>query len=194
MIKAIIFDYGGVLCEGGVGIYDYLSKKSFLDKDQIKDKFSNLIHESQKGKISEFNFWNEIKNQEDVFENIKFIGKKLKNSNNNQILVDLLPSLNDKKLGMLSNFSPIYQNRDSSLDYLFDSIVLSYQVGLRKPQKEIFELSLEKLAVKASESLYIDDQQKYVDVAKTLGMNSFRYESYGKLVESFRSFGVILKR
>lgn len=56
------------------------------------------------------------------------------------------------------------------LDELFDDVVDSSAVGLRKPDAAIYELSLERLGVTASEAVFIDDAPGNVDGARAVGM------------------------
>ncbi|MEX0768038.1 MAG: HAD family phosphatase [Microthrixaceae bacterium] len=58
------------------------------------------------------------------------------------------------------------------LDELFDDVVDSSFVGLRKPDPRIFELSLKRLGVSASEAVFIDDAPGNVAAASQLGIAS----------------------
>ena len=56
------------------------------------------------------------------------------------------------------------------LDDLFDEVVLSGEVGLRKPDPEIFRLVLRRLGVQASECVFVDDHPGHLEPAARLGM------------------------
>jgi len=58
------------------------------------------------------------------------------------------------------------------LDELFEDVVDSSFVGLRKPDPRIFELALERLGVAASEAVFIDDAPGNVAAASQLGIAS----------------------
>ena len=58
---------------------------------------------------------------------------------------------------------------------LFDSIVSSAEVGLIKPDPEIYTLACERLGVTPRESLFIDDQKLNTDAASALGMQALQY-------------------
>lgn len=60
---------------------------------------------------------------------------------------------------------------------LFDKIVYSYEVGVSKPNKDIFLSLLKKLKVKPEQCLYIDDYIKNIDAAKELGMETIQFIS-----------------
>jgi HAD superfamily hydrolase (TIGR01509 family) len=51
----------------------------------------------------------------------------------------------------------------------FDVLVLSYQAGKRKPEKDFFYYGIEKIGLKPEKLFFFDDNRKYVDVAKDIG-------------------------
>ncbi|MCO5305956.1 MAG: HAD-IA family hydrolase, partial [Microthrixaceae bacterium] len=58
------------------------------------------------------------------------------------------------------------------LDELFDDVVDSSAVGLRKPDPRIYELSLSRLGVAAPDTVFIDDAPGNVAGARAVGMNA----------------------
>ena len=67
------------------------------------------------------------------------------------------------KIGLISNGKSPFQERNFNslgISHLFDVVVISEAVGLRKPDKEIFNYACEKLDVKPSESIFIGDSVK----------------------------------
>lgn len=56
------------------------------------------------------------------------------------------------------------------LDELFDDVVDSSDVGLRKPDPRIYQLSLDRLGVRADRAVFIDDAPGNVDAATLLGI------------------------
>jgi epoxide hydrolase-like predicted phosphatase len=58
------------------------------------------------------------------------------------------------------------------LDELFDDVVDSSEVGLRKPDPRIYELALERLGTSAAETAFIDDAPGNVDAARRAGLNA----------------------
>ena len=61
---------------------------------------------------------------------------------------------------------------------LFDEVVLSYQVGAIKPQPVMYETILARLGVLPEEAVFIDDQPRYVEGARELGIKSIEYKTY----------------
>ena len=63
------------------------------------------------------------------------------------------------------------------VDELFDVVVDSAFVGVRKPDRAIYELTLERLGVPAEAALMIDDIQLNCDAARALGMQAIWFQS-----------------
>lgn len=58
------------------------------------------------------------------------------------------------------------------LDQLFDDVVDSSEVGLRKPDPAIFQLALGRLGVEAGEAVFVDDAPGNVEGARAVGIRS----------------------
>ncbi len=97
-------------------------------------------------------------------------------------LVELLSHLRGRaRLGLLSNAGPDLRDLLAPVAGLFDDIVISAEVGFRKPEPEIYRLALRHLGVEPAESLFIDDLQRNVDAARLLGIRAYRFVSPGRL-------------
>jgi putative hydrolase of the HAD superfamily len=80
------------------------------------------------------------------------------------------------KTGMLSNsWSTAHYDRDL-LAELFDDVVISADVGLHKPQPEIYELAAKRLEVEPAECLFVDDLRENCEGAEAVGMKAVRFE------------------
>ncbi|MBI2202640.1 MAG: HAD family phosphatase [Candidatus Rokubacteria bacterium] len=81
-----------------------------------------------------------------------------------------------RRVGMLSNAVPEIVARirkDWDLDRCFDDIVLSYEVGLLKPDPKIYRAALDRLGVAAEVTLFTDDRAVNVRAAEKVGMRGF---------------------
>ncbi len=77
------------------------------------------------------------------------------------------------KIGLLSNAPPsLRQVRHSlNLDGYFDHMVISGEVGVRKPAAGIYQIALASLGVGAGESLFVDDLEENLVAAREIGMD-----------------------
>ncbi len=98
--------------------------------------------------------------------------------------VDLLKKLAEKyRLVLLSNTNHIhmdfirkYMQAEFGEDILqenFHTCYYSQEIGLRKPNKEIYEFVLKQQGVKASESLFLDDKKENLTEPEKLGIQTF---------------------
>jgi epoxide hydrolase-like predicted phosphatase len=77
----------------------------------------------------------------------------------------------------------------TELDGLFDTIVESARVGLRKPDPRIYELVCERLGVTPKESVFLDDLGTNLKAARALGMTTIKVDDP---VAAVRELGAVL--
>ena len=91
------------------------------------------------------------------------------------------------ELHALTNWSaetfPFARDRFAFLDW-FNSILVSAEVGLIKPDPAIFELLLERIGRRPHECVYIDDSARNVAAAAALGLDAIHFESSDRLREA----------
>jgi len=79
------------------------------------------------------------------------------------------------RVGLLSNsWGNTYPRK--RIDALLDPVVISGEVGLRKPQAAIYELALQRLRLPADRVLFIDDAEPNVLGARRVGMQAFVHQ------------------
>jgi epoxide hydrolase-like predicted phosphatase len=79
------------------------------------------------------------------------------------------------RTGLVSNsWSTAHYDREL-LSELFDDVVISAEVGLHKPQPEIYRLAAERLEVAAEQCLFVDDLRENCDSAEAVGMTAIRF-------------------
>lgn len=73
---------------------------------------------------------------------------------------------------------------------LFSNPVLSFQIGVMKPDSRAFKAAAESVGVEPSECLFIDDLQKNIDGAKKVGMSGIRFLSAEDLTGELSALGI----
>jgi len=71
----------------------------------------------------------------------------------------------------------------------FDTVVLSYEAGVAKPDKAIFERLVKDTGVLPNEIVYSDDDESKMDGAKELGINTFLYTDFDGFVKHLEDLG-----
>jgi len=79
------------------------------------------------------------------------------------------------EIGLLSNALPNLADTGQTLA-AEDKIFVSYELGLLKPDKAIYQSVLAKLNVKPEEVIFIDDKRENVEAAKSLGINGIVFD------------------
>jgi epoxide hydrolase-like predicted phosphatase len=79
-------------------------------------------------------------------------------------------------------------------DQMFDAVVISGEVGMRKPEAEIYTHVLDLLGVRPGETVFVDDLQPNVDAAEALGLVGVHHTSYDETAATLeRLFGIPLR-
>lgn len=94
---------------------------------------------------------------------------------------------------LLSNSWGDSYSRDG-WDELFDAVVISGEVGMRKPEERIYRLALDGLGLPASECAFVDDIGANVRAATSLGMVAVHHQSPEETARELETaFGVALR-
>ncbi len=113
----------------------------------------------------------------------------------NEDVVALLTELKKKyKLVLLSNTNSIHRKYGwNEYDFinLFDKLILSYEVGSVKPEKEIYKAVENYTQLPPDEHIFIDDIFEYAEAAKKLGWDAIQFINYNQLVNELNVRGII---
>jgi len=100
---------------------------------------------------------------------------------------------NQYKLGLISNTNQLHTShlmRKYKFFRDFDRMWLSHQIGIRKPDRRIYELALSHFSVPAEQSVFIDDVEKNVQGATRVGMKGIHFKGFKPLTRKLRKLGV----
>ena len=65
----------------------------------------------------------------------------------------------------------------NEFDEIFEKAYFSFNMGMIKPNKDIFQFVLSQNNLKANETLFIDDSIQHINTAKELGLHTFHLEN-----------------
>jgi epoxide hydrolase-like predicted phosphatase len=96
----------------------------------------------------------------------------------------------DHRMGLLTNnvreWEPLWRSM-LPVDEIFEVVVDSGFVGCRKPDREIYDLTLKRLGgVPAEECLFIDDTDVNCEAARELGMSAIHYVHNDQAIQEIR--------
>ncbi len=202
MIKAVVFDFGGVLLrtENLDGRIQWEQKLGLGYRQAEEVVFnSEMGRKAQHGKISYAELWHwvgehfELSEEElRQFEADFWAGDVL-----DEQLVDLIRGLRPYyQTALISNaFNDLrngLENRFKIAD-AFDVIVISSEEGVMKPDPRLYEIALERLGVQAGEAVFIDDFAHNIEGAKAVGMAGIHFTPKLDLGAELTRLGVEVK-
>lgn len=180
MIKAVIFDYFGVISSN-----HYWDKVAhFKDKGGSEDELLDLAKRVNLGQLHWQRFLEAVASRsgqspdeiESIFERERLDPR----------IIALAKQLKEAgyKTAILSNASheflePIIKR--AHLDSVFDKVIISSHFKLVKPDPRIYQIALDELGVTAKEAIVIDDSEVNVVTARELKIKAILYKSAEQL-------------
>ena len=194
MIKAIIFDWGGVLIENPTpAMIKYFSASLGVTDRAINYAGDRLVLRFQKGIISEDTLWEEVcrtlKVQKPSSPSLWYdaFSKFYKPRREMFSLASRLKT-DGYKVGLLSNTEAPAMNFFKEQGYdMFEATIFSCAVGVSKPERKIYEIVLDALQVLPDEAIFIDDREDFIDSAKKIGIKTIHFINQHQVKEELRS-------
>jgi putative hydrolase of the HAD superfamily len=175
---AAIFDFGGVLTTSIWDSFAAFCRDEGLDPGAVKALFSEdaeaikLLRRLEMGKLSEDDFEREFGRRLGLENPTKLIDSMFAGMSPEASMLGAVRALRAAgvRTGMLSNsWSTEHYDREL-LAELFDGIVISGEVGMHKPQPEIYRLAAERVGVAPEGCIFVDDLRENCEGAKAIGM------------------------
>jgi putative hydrolase of the HAD superfamily len=178
MVKAIIFDcFGVIVGKGFVSTYRLAGGDPQKDSDFIEA----TLRRANLGQITESKFRSLMSDQIGISTDQWDATIK----NTERVDTDLIDYIEDLhrtyKTAILSNANRGVINRVIGTylnNGIFDEVIVSADVGMAKPDPQIYKLVTDSLHVDADECIYIDDRKSFVNIASGLGMQSVLYVDF----------------
>lgn len=190
MIRAIIFDFAGVI--GADGYWSWL-RKNVRDLDDKKSFFQEMSEMVDKGTIANQEFVSIIAKETSISSD-RIWPEIFREIAINDGLLALMKDLKmHYKIGLLSNFNHIWLDEifeKYGLHTYFDKIFISSRHGSIKPEDEAFQKVINMLNVTKDEAIFIDDRQVNVDAGKNFGLISILFENNEKLKRDLQNYGI----
>ncbi|OGP60390.1 MAG: hypothetical protein A2162_13130 [Deltaproteobacteria bacterium RBG_13_52_11b] len=196
-IEVILFDLGNVILpfdhhQLGEKLLQFSLKKETEDPKKIFaylfDLHTGAVNLYETGKMSSLEFFQSLKD----FFHLKISFDEFTTIWNdifteNEDVSDIIRSLKGKrKLGLVSNTNALHFDSIASRFTVvrsFDRWILSHEVGFKKPAPEIYQRAIEWASVEPPNILFIDDIERNVEAAVSLGIQGMQFVSAEKLKE-----------
>ena len=194
-IKAVLFDFGGVFTTSPFTAFEDMGAELGAKPGQVNEIMfgpygvdgDHPWHQLERGEISLEQARNDILEigrrdfnlTLDIYE---LLAKMPRDGGLKHLLVERVASLKDEgyTTGIITNNVKEFSDGWRSLlpvDELFDLVVDSSFEGVRKPNADIFHLTLERLGgLDPSDTVFLDDHEANVAAANAIGMQTIHVE------------------
>lgn len=190
MIKAILFDFAGVIVTEGYWLW---LKETVSNIEEKKGYFQKLSEKGDAGVISQDEYLRLLSEGTGVapYDIYPQIRKKI------QVDGDLLRLITrlrkNYKVGLITNYTyGLFDmlSKELNLPRSFDKILVSSRVGLLKPDPKFYQLMFDALKVTPQEAVYVDDRDYQVKGAEQLGMKALLYTNGESLITQLTHLGI----
>lgn len=196
-LKAVIFDYGEVLCHRPDGEELRQMRNLFgVEPELFRTLWERNRPAFDRGDLTAQVYWSMLAQGAGV----KIDPKQLEYLRKwdlemwakvNPVMVDWAQRLRKAgfKIGLLSNMHPdMIEHCRSKFDWLNDFHFQTFSADVRmvKPDPEIYQHTLEGLGVSAAQALFIDDREPNIIAARKLGMNAIQFLSVPQLEDELK--------
>jgi putative hydrolase of the HAD superfamily len=205
VIRAVISDFGGVLTTPLAGSFGGFARQAGIELGELGQALAAVtardgahpLFELECGRMTEQAFVRGLEESlreklgRDItlagFTELLWAGLKP-----NVPMIELMAALRDEgyRMALLTNNVREWESRWRALapiDDIFELVVDSAFVGMRKPDAEIYELTVERLGVPAGECLFVDDVELNCGAARSAGMSAVVYRDAEQAIAEIRA-------
>ena len=203
-IRAVISDFGGVLTTPLFEAFAAWQRQSGLTfevlgqamADATERRGSHPLYELETSAITEAEFLRAL--EQELEPGTSLTGMRdvyFEHLHPNPPMIELMRDLRGRglRMAMLTNnvreWEPQWRAKLPDIDEIFEVVVDSAFVGMRKPDREIYELTLERLGggVEPNECVFVDDVDVNCESAQSLGMRAVLYQSPEQAIAEIES-------
>jgi putative hydrolase of the HAD superfamily len=199
-IKAVILDYGEVLCYPPTAEdWKWMAGLFRVEPDRFRSLWGRNRLDYDCGSLSLETYWSQLAEA----AGIKLPQQQIDELSQrdvqmwarlNPTMLEWLKQLHSSgiKTGLLSNMPVdmiMYARKQFEWLNQFDHQTFSAEVRVVKPDAAIYRHSLAGLGVKASEALFVDDRAPNIEGAKGVGLNTIQFKSVAQLRADLERLG-----
>lgn len=191
MIKNIIFDLSEVIISGYHGVEKIIKRQYAIpEEDFKKQKFLKYEYflDLMRGKLSEEEYLEELLKGTNWNISIEKLKTAIRQNLNQPIpgTMEIIKELKEGKYQLIllsdhvKEWMEYIEENNKDLE-IFDKKIFSYDIETVKSDEQTFKIVLEKAAIVADETLFIDDYEKNVKNAEAVGIHGIVFENAEQL-------------
>jgi putative hydrolase of the HAD superfamily len=204
-IEAIVSDFGGVLTTPLLSSFMAVQDEIGISPENLgkamrtitEEDGENPLYALERGELAEVDF---LERLGDGLEPLlghrpalhRFRETYFEALHPNAEMIALMRELKaeGKRMAMLTNnvreWEPLWRSM-LPVDEIFETVVDSGFVGCRKPEAQIYEMTLERLGLPAQACLFIDDLEPNIEAARAAGMNAVHFRDNEQAITEIRA-------
>ena len=190
----LLLDFGGVLTTSIWESFDEFCRAEGLPEGTVRGLFRDDpealadLRRLEKGEVTEEQFAASFGPRLGLADTDGLIGRMFAGLGPDEAMIGAVRELraDGVRTGLISNSwgTGIYEPQ--LLSDLFDAVVISGDVGLHKPQPEIYELGAERLGVPPADCVFVDDLRENVAGAEAVGMTAILHRNTRETIAELR--------
>jgi len=196
-LRAVIFDYGEVLCIRDRAAHQRLLSLTGLDCDTFERLYWRDRHGYDLGRVDGRGYWANFARDAGLTWTAQKIDALIETdvvmwTSINEPMLAWAQSLQESGLltAILSNMGPEVlgtMRREFAWLAGFNQLTWSCELGIAKPDPAIYNLTCDKLGVRPGEALFLDDKRENVQAAQQLGLEALQFSSIDQLQRDLAS-------
>jgi epoxide hydrolase-like predicted phosphatase len=179
-MKGLLVDFGGVLTSNVFDSFRQFCEAEGIDPNRVKTLFREnpealgLVRSLEVGDIDEDDFSREFGALLEIDDRNDLVNRMFGYIEPDEALVRAVKRARGAgvRTGLLSNSMGAGRYDRSAFPELFDGVVISGEVGLHKPQPEIFELACERVGLAPTDCVFVDDLRENCEGAEAIGITA----------------------
>jgi epoxide hydrolase-like predicted phosphatase len=193
-LKAVICDFGGVLTTPLGNSFAAWSQESGISLEEVgramaasteRHRGEHPLFMLEKGQLDQAEFTRRLEEELEGDRRLDTIDVYLKQLERNSEMIAYMGELHDRGLrtALLTNnvreWEATWRAMLPEIDEIFEVVVDSAFVGMRKPERGIYELTVQRLGdgIAPSDCIFVDDMTLNCDAARELGMKAVIFET-----------------
>ena len=179
-MRGLLVDFGGVLTTNVFASFRRFCEREGLDSERVKQLFRDdpealgELRRLERGEVSEDEFSRRFGARLGIDDTTGLVDRLFAEMGPDHEMIDAVKAARAAgvRTGLVSNsWGPGRYDR-SVFPALFDGVVISGEVGLHKPEPEIYTLAAERLDLSAGECVFVDDLRENCEGAERVGMTA----------------------
>jgi epoxide hydrolase-like predicted phosphatase len=179
-VRGLLVDFGGVLTTNVFESFrafcrdEGLDADAFLDLVRHDEETRTQLRQLETGQLSEEEFGAHLGERLGVERTEGLVERLFARIAPDEEMVSAVRRAREAgvRTGLVSNSMGSGRYDRDSFPELFDTVVISGEVGIHKPQPELYSLAAERLEMPPSECVFVDDLRENCEGAEAVGMTA----------------------